>query len=114
MIVISKHAKEEALRLESSSIKIKPIQMIKTQLKLVTGIDGALIIDTDGYCHAIGSILDGSATMSGDSSRGARYNSALRYLNLQTKDKIPCLIAVISEDRYIDILSSKVAYDYYK
>lgn len=106
MVVITELAADEAERLQTSSIKIAPTRLSKHQVKMVTSIDGALIIDTAGYCHAIGSILDGSATDNGDSSRGARYNSAIRYLNTQTNNHIPCLIAVISEDRYIDILST--------
>ncbi len=113
MIVISDKAKDEAARLQSSSINIQPIQFSKHQLKLVTGIDGALIIDTTGYCHAIGAILDGSITENGDPSRGARFNSAVRYVNLQRDIGIPCLVAVVSEDKYIDILSSKVNTAYY-
>lgn len=106
MIVVSSNAKDEAHRLRTSSIIIQPIQLTKNQIKMVTGIDGAIILDTDGYCHAIGSILDGFSTDNGDSSRGARYNSAIRYLNTQKNANKPCLIAVISEDRYIDILTT--------
>ncbi len=106
MIVVNENAKEEATRLETSSIKIQPTQFTQNQIKMITGIDGAVIIDINGYCHAIGSILDGFATDNGDPSRGARFNSAIRYLNTQKNSDTPCLIAVISEDRYIDIIST--------
>lgn len=105
MIVITEKAETESLRLQSSSIKIKPVKPTTAQTNLITSIDGAVILDPHGYAHAIGSILDGYSTDNGDSSRGARFNSAVRYLNSQVGTK--CLIVVISEDRYVDILSTK-------
>lgn len=106
MIVVTENAQEEAHRLHTSSIKIKPTPFSQKQIRLITSIDGAIIMGTNGYAYAIGSILDGFAIDNGDPSRGARYNSALRYINTQRKAGIPCLIAVISEDRYIDILTT--------
>ncbi len=106
MIVITERAKEEAERLSASTIKIVPTSFTNDQLNLVTKIDGAAIFDTYGICHAIGTIMDGYATENGDPSRGARFNSALRYLNSQVKQDVRCMVAVISEDRYVDILSS--------
>ncbi|KQL33536.1 hypothetical protein AN960_20910 [Bacillus sp. FJAT-25509] len=54
-------------------------------------------------------ILDGIANENiGTISRGARYNSALRYLNYSKNKNIPCLIVIVSEDKYIDI---KTVYD---
>lgn len=106
MIVISPKAQEEAKRLRTSSLSIEPIQFSTFQIKKVTAIDGAIILDTKGYCHSIGCILDGYSNDNGDSSRGARYNSAIRYLNSQKEANTACLIAVISEDRYIDILTT--------
>jgi len=103
MIVISENAATESQRLQSSSIIIHPVQLTSQQISLVTSIDGAVIIDPNGTCHAIGSILDGYSTNNGDSSRGARYNSALRYMNSQEDTR--CMIVVVSEDRYIDILT---------
>jgi len=103
MIVITENAATESRRLQSSSIIIKPVQLTSPQINLVTSIDGAVIIDPRGTCHAIGSILDGYSTDNGDSSRGARYNSALRYMNSQEMTR--CMIVVVSEDRYIDILT---------
>lgn len=104
MVVVSAQAPSEAKRLGSSAILITPAQFTLSQVHLVTSIDGALILDPEGICHGIGAILDGHATDNGDPSRGARYNSALRYMNAQTDTA--CLIVVISEDHYIDILTT--------
>ena len=45
-------------------------------IERISGIDGAVLLDRDCKCHAIGVILDGMASQSGDPSRGARFNSA--------------------------------------
>jgi hypothetical protein len=70
----------------------------------LTGIDGAVLLDTDGYCHAIGAILDGQATPEGDPARGARFNSAVRYLRSLTDRQIPALAVVVSEDGGVDLI----------
>jgi DNA integrity scanning protein DisA with diadenylate cyclase activity len=77
--------------------------MTPSVLRLVTNIDGAVLIDPRGTCFAIGAILDGLATERGDSSRGSRYNSALRYVETA---RYPTLAIVVSEDGYIDLLQS--------
>lgn len=45
-------------------------------------------------------ILDGTATGTGDASRGARYNSAVRYEQAQVGD---VLVIVVSEDGMINL-----------
>jgi hypothetical protein len=74
------------------------------QIQKLTSIDGSLLLLSNGECHAIGVILDGKATEQEDSSRGARYNSAIRY-SQSIKGKINHLIVVISEDGMIDFIS---------
>ncbi|HHY0836442.1 TPA: tetratricopeptide repeat protein [Bacillus thuringiensis] len=102
-------AETEVERLKEQSIKINVIDTKESSyfrqvVEKLTNIDGALYMDIDGHVHAIGVILDGYAKIGeGDSSRGARYNSALRYKN---GDGIEgnCVIVVISEDGMIDII----------
>ncbi|PFN60176.1 DNA integrity scanning protein DisA nucleotide-binding domain protein [Bacillus thuringiensis] len=102
-------AETEVERLKEQSIKIniidtKESSYFRQVVEKITNIDGALYMDIDGHVHAIGVILDGYAKIGeGDSSRGARYNSALRYKN---GDGIEgnCVIVVISEDGMIDII----------
>jgi len=103
ILAISSAAEEEALRLSSQCFKIKPIKINKDIVHQITSIDGALLIDIDCTCHAIGVILDGIATANGDSSRGARYNSAIRYYEYMEK-KAQTLLVVISEDGIIDLI----------
>ena len=54
-----------------------------------------MILSPEGICYAIGAILDGLATDEGDPSRGARYNSAVRYVK---SSQVNCLAVVVSED----------------
>ncbi len=107
IIVISKNARSEAFRLRNQGFIINATFLNVSTIKSITSIDGAVLVDVEGFCHGIGVILDGVATEKGDPSRGARYNSAIRYVetiahNQQYSD---CLTVVISEDGDVDIIS---------
>ncbi len=81
VIVISAIAKEEANRLSKRCTRMKECQITETFFTSVTKIDGAIQLDEDFNCHAIGVILDGIVQeWKGDASRGSRYNSSLTYL----------------------------------
>lgn len=101
MLVITTGAKNEANRLENQATIIKPIQLTPKIMKIVSAIDGAVIIEPNSTCYAIGVILDGLATKKGTPSRGARYNSAIRY---EETINYPCFIIVVSEDVSIDFI----------
>ncbi|WP_426491772.1 diadenylate cyclase [Hymenobacter sp. 102] len=101
ILVISEGAAQEAARLTRQCFRVAPRLMTPSVLRLVTNIDGAVLIDPAGTCYAIGAILDGLATEKGDSSRGSRYNSALRYVE---SSRYPVLAIVVSEDGWIDLL----------
>jgi hypothetical protein len=47
-------------------------------------------------------ILDGKASGRGTSTRGARYNSAIRYVETSP---YPCLAIVVSEDGMVNIIT---------
>lgn len=100
LIVISEKAKSESERLENQSTLLKPIQLTPQLMETITAIDGAVLISPDSTCFAIGVILDGIATPKGTRSRGARYNSAIRYIESQSN----CLAIVISEDGGVDLI----------
>ncbi|QOV13200.1 diadenylate cyclase [Viridibacillus arvi] len=106
-------AEEETDRLCNfqQAIKIEKINLIDMEeskrniiLNQISSIDGAIYLDSDGNVHGIGVILDGLANELGDSSRGARYNSAIKYNNSQQEINNNTLIIVVSEDGYIDIV----------
>lgn len=98
--MISADAAGEAARLGQQAVRIEPMKMTHTLLQRASGIDGAVLLDTAGNCHAIGVILDGMATPRGTPSRGSRYNSAIRYVYSQGN----CVAVVVSEDGMIDLV----------
>ena len=79
----------------------------KERLLGITGIDGALFMDMEGRCLAIGVIVDGKATIKGDVGRGARYNSIRNYV--EQKEKGIYIGIVVSEDGMINIVKNKYA-----
>lgn len=100
-VVISANPQSELLRLEKQCTGINPVKLTRDLMSNVTRIDGAVLIDLDTKCHAIGVILDGKASPNCDSSRGSRYNSAINYVE---SDKIPpCLVIIKSEDGNMDL-----------
>lgn len=88
----------------------KPTKLSASDKRLLqmTAIDGALLVDLHGCCHACGVILDGKATIPGDMARGARYNSTNNYvqgLRSRHRGSNKSLLAiVVSEDGMVNIL----------
>ncbi len=99
MLVITAVAAEEAERLSNQGTQVKPVRLDQRMLPLVTAIDGAVLVDLEGNCHAIGVILDGLANAKCSPSRGARYNSAVRYVH----ERQQCMILVKSEDGMVSV-----------
>jgi hypothetical protein len=100
MVVVAEDAAIEAERLERQGTRIKATQLTPDLIDRASRIDGTILADPQGVCHAIGVILDGAANDSCTPSRGARYNSAIRYVD---KCSARRLAFVISEDRTLDI-----------
>lgn len=103
MLVITDKAKDEADRLGKQCFTIKPLKLDQSIIRQITSIDGSILIDRDAVCYAVGVILDGKATDKGDSSRGARYNSAIRYYEEYGKGDSTALV-IISEDGMINLI----------
>ena len=104
LLVITTEALAEADRLKLQCTLIEPVPLTPLITRLVTSIDGAVLLDPDGYCYSIGVILDGRASGRGDSTRGARYNSAVRYVE---SSKYPCLAVVVSEDGLVNVITAE-------
>ncbi|MDD5473730.1 MAG: diadenylate cyclase [Candidatus Methanoperedens sp.] len=100
LIIVSEDAAKEAWRLKNQSILIEPLMPDEGLIKSITSIDGAVLLDTSGVCHSIGVILDGMATQHGTPSRGARYNSAIRYVDIPENKAVAI---IISEDGMVDL-----------
>jgi hypothetical protein len=103
LLVVSQDADKEAARLAGQALLIAPVVPTPDVLDGLVRIDGAVLLAPDGTCHAAGAILDGKAMAGGDPSRGARYNSALRYVE---GAESPTLAVVVSEDGMVDLVPS--------
>jgi len=99
MLVVSAAAKCESERLATQGTCISPKKLTPELLRNLTPIDGAILLNPEGECYAFGVVLDGLATEIGDPARGARYNSAIRYVK---SSKHACLAVVVSEDGGVD------------
>jgi hypothetical protein len=101
MLIISGDAAGEAERLSPQSWSIEPTRLSTKLLTQLTDMDGAVLVDPQGLCHAIGVILDGTAHGRGDPARGSRFNNAVRYLD---SERPPAIVIVYSSDGVINIL----------
>ncbi|HEV2375838.1 MAG TPA: hypothetical protein VGS19_27185 [Streptosporangiaceae bacterium] len=103
MLIISSDAASEAARLSPQSIPVRPTQLSTGLLTQLTSMDGAILLDAQGRCHALGVILDGLAAGHGDPARGSRYNNPVRYLD---SDPPKAIVIVYSSDGGVDLLPS--------
>lgn len=96
-------AESERLAEANRAIKIIPISVEENTILSLSAIDGAMIINTDGICHAIGAILDGVADKTGNIARGARFNSAITYVDYEAKLGHKVVAIIVSSDDTVDI-----------
>jgi hypothetical protein len=106
-LIISAGAQQEAARLHHQCFRLQPLPLTPALVPALTDIDGAILLDEQGTCHAIGVILDGrvseQGTLVGNRGRGARYNTALRYAD---DERCPrSLILVRSDDGMLDFIA---------
>lgn len=109
MLVISEQADSEIKDLKDYGIMIEKTKIDKEFLLNLSSIDGAVLMDTETNLCGLGVILDGLAKGSkGRADRGARYNSALKYISkFDNKSECKTLIMVVSEDGMVDLLPNK-------
>ena len=75
-------------------------------IEQITAIDGSVMMSSDGEIVGIGVILDGesSAECNINSSRGARYNSAIKYKYSRKQNNEKCIAVVVSEDGDVNFI----------
>lgn len=100
MIVVATDAQSEAERLSSQGTQILPAKLTVELFERVSGIDGTVLVDQFGICHAVGVILDGLANDQCTPSRGSRYNSAVRYIVGSAEAR---MAIVVSDDKMVDL-----------
>jgi hypothetical protein len=101
LIIISRDAQQEAVRLGMESICFEPNTPSVDAISALTAIDGAVLLDLEARVHSAGIIVDGPACPLGDAARGSRYNSAMRYVAGQ---RGRAMAIVFSSDGTIDII----------
>jgi hypothetical protein len=105
MLIFSSAAASEAERLAPQAWRVMPAPVSPGLLLRLTAMDGAVLLDLQGQCHAIGVILDGQAMGWGDPARGSRFNNAQRYLDTNPP---PAVIVIYSTDGGIDVLPKAI------
>lgn len=109
MLIVSANAAQEAMRFTPQSWAVDPVDLSEELLVQLTSMDGGVLLDDQGRCHAIGVILDGIANGEGEAARGSRFNNPIRYLGTSTErggDLPHAVVVVYSADGAIDILPS--------
>ncbi|MBI2299933.1 MAG: DNA integrity scanning protein DisA nucleotide-binding domain protein [Armatimonadetes bacterium] len=104
LLVVSTIAEDESERLGAQGTRISPAPCGPDLIAAGCAIDGAVLLDQSGVCHAIGVILDGDAVPEGNRGRGARYNSAVRYIARTHELGAAGAAIVISEDGTVDMV----------
>ena len=94
-------------------IRIEPEYITEENIKKLSSIDGAILIDETGLCYGFGIILDGFDTQNGDPARGSRYNSSERFFDYrnsikQSEDKL--LVFVLSDDGNYNLFPEIIDY----
>ena len=100
-LVVAADAEDEAVRLQRQGARIDPVRLTPELFGQVSSIDGAILVDPQGVCYAVGVILDGPARPECTPARGSRYNSAIRYVHSTNS---PRLAVVVSDDRTVDVI----------
>ena len=106
-LIISGDAVGEAIRLGGQGFPVTPFVIDEPLMGSAMSIDGGILLDAQGLCHGVGVLLDGKATPLGDSARGSRYNSAVRYV----EGRGNAVVLVVSEDGMIDIVPRDQAWN---
>jgi DisA bacterial checkpoint controller nucleotide-binding len=102
-LIICGSADREARRL-GGSFAVEPFAPQPSQVAAFASLDGGVLVNPDGVLFAFGVLLDGAASaMKDDSSRGSRYNSAVRYAQKKVS-KSGLLIVVVSQDGMVDLI----------
>lgn len=107
LVVFSSEAANEARRLGGASTAILPRMLQGDLVMAVTSVDGAILLDADGQCHAVGVILDGLVSARGDTGRGSRYNSTLRYIDTRAPEGGRVVAVIISEDGSVEAMATQ-------
>lgn len=89
----------------------EPVSLNEKLILQISAIDGAVIMDSRQLVYGYGFILDSSAKIKGESSRGARYNCSRKYIASlacrKAEAEAKALAVIISEDGMVNFYSTK-------
>lgn len=108
-LVVASDAAQEAERLGPAAFVLEPCHLNASEVQQIGAIDGAVLIDTEGTCHAFGVILDGEATDKGDRARGSRFNSAIRYQRSHSDSTFVIVVSVDGGINLVPVLRPRVS-----
>lgn len=101
MLVVAEDAEHEAERLRGEGTVVEPVELTAELYRQVSRVDGAILVDPSCVCHAVGVILDGMTQPECRASRGARFNSGVRYVYAE---EVSRLAIVVSDDGMVDVI----------
>ena len=99
----------ESKRLRSRGTAIKPRKLNSSIIRMITSVDGAVLMDSNLNCTLFGVILDGDTNDAGTPARGARYNSTVTYVKRRAQFGQCFIGVIISEDGTIDWVDGRNA-----
>lgn len=102
IVVIKRDANQLVHKYADLSLIIKPTPLTKDNIKRLSSIDGAIIMNEKGICYGFGTILDGIDTKNGNPERGSRYNSSQRFFEMNSQNN-DLLVLVLSDDGMCEI-----------
>lgn len=102
MLIVAEDAGHEAGRLRGEGAVVDPVELTSDLYRQVSRIDGAILVDPSCVCHAVGVILDGMTQPECRASRGARYNSGVRYVYAEETSRR--LAIIVSDDGMVDVI----------
>jgi hypothetical protein len=111
MIMIATDAATEAARLSRQGMVVQPTLMTPELLRRAIKIDGTILVDPFGVCHALGVILDGLANERCTPSRGSRYNSAVRYVFSRASARMALVQSADGTTEILPLLLPRISRD---
>lgn len=102
MLIVAEDAGHEAGRLRGEGAVVDPVELTSDLYRQASRIDGAILVDPSCVCHAVGVILDGMTQPECRASRGARYNSGVRYVYAEEASRR--LAIIVSDDGMVDVI----------
>lgn len=100
LLVVTEDAAEEANRLRGQATSVEPTVLSADVMRRAAALGGAVLLDPQLRCHAVGVTLDGAATEECSPALDAQVNAAMRY---QAAAKGATLVIAVGENQRVMI-----------